>query len=250
MKEKIENGKNNIYPFKAGSGNLGEFRKKSPRIESEKGKNSLTEKQSTILKFIENHHSEIGFPPTVREIATYFGISAKAAHDHLKAIGKKGYIRLFPGSARGIELVNKTVNEQFSAENIVMIPLMGSIAAGKPILAESNIDSHIALPASFVPKSGDMFALKVKGDSMEKAGIFEDDIAVLKQIKDVNIEIKNGDIVAAMIDGEVTLKTFKKNNNIVELQPENPAYKPIIISGRLNEQIIAKLVGIYRKYKS
>jgi repressor LexA len=248
METKKDN--NIIYPFKAGSGNLGESRKKSPRIESEKGKNSLTEKQSTILKFIENHSFEVGFPPTVREIAAYFNISAKAAHDHLKAISKKGYIRLLPGSARGIELVHKTLHDPVTSENIVMIPLLGSIAAGTPILAEENIDSHITLPASFVPPSGDMFALKVKGDSMEKAGIFEDDIAVLKHIKDVNIEVKSGDIVAAMIDGEVTLKTLIKKKGSVELNPENPAYKPIILTGKLNEQIIAKLIGIYRKYKT
>ena len=248
MSSKKNQENDNIYPFKAGDGDLGEFGKKSPKVGRIQGKNSMTEKQSRILIFIKKHHNEIGFPPTVREIANYFNISAKAAHDHLKAVAKKGHIRLFPGAARGIEITSREENVSPISENTVTIPLMGSIAAGRPILAEENIDTHITLPASFVPASGDMFALKVKGDSMERAGIFDGDVAVLKQVKDLNIEVKNGDIVAALIDGEATLKTFFRERDHIELRPENPRYKPILLTSRANATIIARLVGIYRKY--
>ncbi|MDH4199505.1 MAG: transcriptional repressor LexA [Spirochaetia bacterium] len=238
-----------IYPFKPGGGDLGEFRKKSPRIEESRGKFSMTEKQSTILKFIKQHNAEIGFPPTVREIAIYFNISAKAAHDHLRAVAKKGYIRLFPGSARGIEILpqEEDIPERL---DVVMVPLLGVIAAGRPLLAEENIESNIALPASFLPATGDMFALKVKGDSMEKSGIFDGDIAVLKTVTDIHTEVKNGDVVAALIDGEATLKTFIRHRDHIELRPENPLYKPILMTGKLSESIMAKLVGIYRKYNT
>jgi len=241
-----ENNKTNAYNFKTGKGKIEDFGKKSPRVEQNLGKISLTEKQSRILSFIKEHSQEIGFPPTVRDIASYFNISAKAAHDHIKAVAKKGHIRLLAGAARGIEIVNRSGETQDVP--MVVIPLLGRIAAGKPMLAEENIESRIALPSSFMPASGDMFALKVKGSSMEKAGIFENDIAVLKQIKDVNVEIKNGDIVAALIDGEATLKTYIKQKNNIELRPENPDYQPIIITSRDDVSIMAKLVGIYRKY--
>ena len=248
MSSKSSEENKNIYPFKAGGGDLGDFGKKSPRVENSHGKNSMTEKQSRILVFIKEHSAEIGFPPTVREIANYFNISAKAAHDHLKAVAKKGHIRLFPGAARGIEIMHKEADLPPAPLETVTIPLLGVIAAGTPILAEENVDSHIALPSSFVPTSGDMFALKVKGDSMEKAGIFENDIAVLKQVKDINIEVKNGDIVAALIDGEATLKTFFRERDRIELRPENPRYKPILVTSKANTIIMARLVGIYRKY--
>lgn len=244
----VENKNSNIYPFKAGSGDLGESGKKSPRVEKDQGKKSMTEKQSRILIFIKEHNVEIGFPPTVREIANYFNISAKAAHDHLKAVAKKGHIRLFPGAARGIEIMHKDAELPILLQDAVSIPLLGSIAAGKPILAEENVEAHITLPSSFVPASGDMFALKVKGDSMEKAGIFENDIAVLKQVNDVNTEVKNGDIVAALIDGEATLKTFFRERDQIELRPENSNYKPILLNSISNATIMARLVGIYRKY--
>jgi len=239
-------------PFQTDNAMIGTAHEKSPRINKELGKLSLTEKQSTILNFIEEHSEQVGFPPTIREIAQYFKISAKASHDHIKAIAKKGYIRLFPGSARGIELIrNKHKNEpEIDLDNLVSIPLLGSIAAGRPMLAEENIETHLTMPASLMPKSGEMFALRVKGDSMEKAGIHDGDIAVLKQVKDLHSEVKNGDIVAAMIDDEATLKRFIKTGNRVELHPENDSYQPIVLSPGSDNLILAKLAGIYRQYKT
>ncbi len=233
-----------IYPFKPGQGDLGEHKAKSKRVNSELGKNSLTEKQQTILDFIRDHIESVGYPPTVRQIATYYSISAKAAHDHVRAIARKGYINLSPGFARGIELVK---DEEDLVETVT-IPLLGRIAAGVPILAEENIDEKIALPKSFVPPTGNMFALQVKGDSMEKAGIFDGDIAVLRQVTNYAIEVRDGDIVAALIDGSATLKTYRAKGKQLFLQPENDRYSNIPLTGKDPVSIVGKLSGIYRKY--
>ncbi len=241
------------YPYRPGEGDLGNHREKSKRVNEELGKYSLTEKQKKVLEFVTEHIQTIGFPPTVRQIAVYFGVSAKAAHDHLRAIAKKGYLRLFPGSARGMEVIKTSEEKDFepagtASEAATEVPLVGSIAAGAPILAQENIESRLAFPRSFLPKTGNMFALRVKGDSMEEAGIFDGDIAVLKQVEDSNAEVKNGDIVAAMIDGDATLKTFQKTRGKVELMPENKKYKPIPLEAKDNALIVGKLVGVYRKY--
>ncbi len=242
------------FPFKPGEGDLGAFRQKSRRVDEELGKLSLTEKQSIVLDFITHHISVVGFPPTVRQISEYFGISPKAGHDHIRSIAKKGYLRLFPGSARGMELVinphGKEVQGQSleNMEDVIFVPLIGTIAAGVPILAEENIETSIPMPKSFMPQSGTFFALRVKGDSMVKAGIMDGDISIIKRVDDVDNEIQNGDIVAALIDTEATLKTFRRTENAIILQPENDNYKPILLTSRDQSQIMGKLVGVYRKY--
>jgi len=254
--QKINSGETILYPFEAGDGQLGTLRSKSPRINTKLGKMSLTEKQNKIVQFIQDHINQLQFPPTIREIASYFNISVKASHDHLKAISKKGYVRLLPGSARGIEIVHRHDDgeemEKFDIKqfmnDIVLVPILGTIAAGTPILAEENFETKIAMPRSFLPKSGDMFALKVRGDSMEGAGIYDGDIAVIKQIQSPS-ELKNGDIVAALIDGEATLKTWEKNGNQIMLKPDNERYKPIYLTSTSQNIISGKLVGIYRKYE-
>lgn len=248
------------YPFQAGEGDLGTRREKSKRINQNLGKYSLTEKQAVILKFITEHIQHVGFPPTVREIAIYFSISAKASHDHLRAIAKKGYLRLFPGSARGMELVKS--DEDLTEENspfssgladlsasTVIVPLVGSIAAGTPILAEENIEAKLSFPSTLLPTSGEMFALRVRGDSMEGAGIFDGDIAVIKKIKSPQTELQNGDIVAALLEEEATLKTFQKKRRNIELHPENPRYKIIPLNEKSFASIMGKLVGVYRTYR-
>ena len=150
------NANNLSYPFLPGAGNLGKHREKSRRLHANLGKLSLTEKQAKIFRFVEEHTQKVGFPPTVRQIADFFSVSAKAAHDHLKAIAKKGYLRLFPGSARGIEILksldqsneNEDKNTSMSTlfNETIMVPLLGSIAAGTPILAEENVEKQLSFP--------------------------------------------------------------------------------------------------------
>ncbi|MDH5719132.1 MAG: transcriptional repressor LexA [Spirochaetia bacterium] len=255
----IEKG---IYPFNAGDGDLGKHREKSPRVNSQLGKFSLTEKQSKVMGFLAEHIDRVGFPPTVREVAAYFNISAKAAHDHLRAVAKKGYIRLFAGSARGMELLypekggvseNPAPSKKHTSlsdlmKDVITVPLLGRIAAGVPILAEENIETHLTFPKSFLPVDKNLFALQISGDSMKDADILDGDIAIVQSIKDFKTEIKNGDIVAAMIDDNVTLKTYHKKKDVHELHPQNKKYKIIPLHEKDNPQIIAKLVGIFRRY--
>ena len=241
-----------LYPD-VGKGNLGKTRAKSKRIDEHLGKKSLTEKQAKILKFILFYKEKVGFPPSMREIGDYFNISGKAAHDHLNAIAKKDYIRFFSGIARGIEILknpfeNNDHSGLLNTKEMVHVPLLGRIAAGLPILAEENIEEELALPKTFISASGEYFALRVSGESMIHAGILDQDIAILRKVTDFHTEIKNGDIVAALIDSQATLKTFFQKDGQIELCPSNPDFKKIKLQEQDRPMIIGKLIGIYRKY--
>lgn len=198
----------------------------------------LTEKQELVFKFIKDSIRDTGFPPTVREIGSEFGITVKGAYDHIKAIEKKGYIHCTQNKSRAIEIVGG--NDQLHSETMVNIPLLGDIAAGTPILAEENIDDYLAFPKSSF-SSGNFFALRVRGDSMIEEGIFDKDVAIIKHQSTAN----NGQIVAAMMEGEATLKTFKKKKDVVQLIPANPDYQ--IIETK-SVSIMGVLAGIFRKY--
>ncbi|MCL1834400.1 MAG: transcriptional repressor LexA, partial [Leptospirales bacterium] len=160
----------------------------------------LTDKQQLILNFIKDAIKISGFPPTVREIGDEFGITVKGAYDHLKAIEKKGYIKTEQNKSRAMIIVD---DESIPKSSGISIPLLGRIAAGAPILAEENIEDYLSFPEGMF-KAGEYFALKVKGDSMTECGIFDGDIAIIKKQNSAN----NGDIVAALIDEEATLKEF------------------------------------------
>lgn len=198
----------------------------------------LTEKQEKIFSFIKNCIHNTGLPPTVREIGEEFKITVKGAYDHLKAIEKKGYIRCGQNKSRAIELL-VGLDEVEPAPSI-SIPLVGHIAAGLPVLAEENIDEYLSFPkASF--GTGQYFALKVRGESMIEEGILDGDIAVIRKQETAN----NGDIVAALLEDEATLKTFKMNNDGVHLIPANPAFSTLVVK---DVQILGKLAGIFRNY--
>ena len=200
----------------------------------------LTEKQLTILKYIESYIMEQGYPPTIREIGDRFNITAKGAYDHLKAIEKKGYIKCEKNRSRAIELLRTSSGEEpLTTDKIVNIPLVGRVAAGMPILAQENVEEYLAFPRTMISGSG-VFALRVAGDSMKDAGISDGDIAIIQKQETA----QNGDIVVALIDDEATLKTFYKEKKRVRLQPENDDYKPIYAT---NPAILGKLVGLYRQ---
>ena len=197
----------------------------------------LTDKQDNIFCFIKDEIKETGFPPTVREIGEKFKITVKGAYDHVKAIEKKGYIRTEQNKSRAIVILN-TDNEP--PTDAINIPLVGRIAAGSPILADENIEQYLSFPKSMF-RNGDYFALHVKGDSMVDAGIYNGDIAILKKQNTAN----NGDIIAALISEEATLKRLKVTGNKIQLMPENPAYSPIVVE---DLTVLGKLIAMFRKF--
>jgi len=204
-------------------------------------KAKLTAKQQLVLEYISEFTRKFGYPPTIREIGENFAITVKGAYDHLKAIEKKGFLKTENNRSRSI-VINRSLVPSLGAKVPLglKIPLLGRIAAGVPITAEENIEDYISLPDGMV-KSGVHFALKVQGDSMIEAGIANGDIAVIKQ---QNIA-DNGDIIAALIDGEATLKQLKFSGKKPVLVPKNKAYKPITPD---NLVILGKLAGIFRSY--
>jgi len=200
----------------------------------------MTERQKMIYSFIKNSIDSTGFPPTIREIGENFGITVKGAYDHLKAIEKKGYLTCTQNKSRAI-VINDSEESGTTGESM-RIPIYGAIAAGAPILANDNIEDYLAVPShSF--GSGNYFALRVKGDSMIDEGILDGDIAVIRKQETAN----NGEIVAALIDEEATLKRFKREGNLIKLIPANSNYREIIPD---NCAILGRLAGIFRVYKN
>ena len=198
----------------------------------------LTEKQQLILNFIREIINNCGFPPTVREIGDKFGITVKGAYDHIKAIEKKGYIKTENNKSRAMIIVG---DESAHKSSGISIPLLGRIAAGSPILANENIENYLSFPKEMF-KAGEYFALKVRGDSMIECGIFDGDIAVIKKQNNA----VNGDIVAALIDDEATLKEFQKTSDSIKLLPKNAKYKPIISR---DVTVMGKLAAVFRSYR-
>ena len=201
----------------------------------------LTKKQSEVLKFVKEFMVSHGYPPTVREIGEALGLSSPATtHSHLKGLEEKGYIRKNGSKNRAIELL---VDNEYAKKNeeIVEVPLLGKITAGNPIEAIENPGEYFSLPAYLIPKQKEVFTLKVSGESMINAGIYDGDIVIVERC---NTAI-NGEIVVAMTDeNEVTLKTFYKEDGYFRLQPENDTMKPFIFK---NITILGKAIGLYRK---
>ena len=198
----------------------------------------LTERQKKILSFITEYLKVHSYPPTIREIAENFSISVKGAHDHITALKKKDFIRQADKRPRTMELTH--ANNKDNPE-LIEIPLLGSVAAGMPILAEENFDGNILIHRSMLRKNKKYFALKVKGDSMSGAGILEGDTAIIER---QNV-VRNGEIAVAIIDEAATLKRFFRESSRIKLQAENPSYKPIYSH---DVKILGRLSGIIRTY--
>ena len=198
-----------------------------------------TKRQEEVLDFISRYIHSHAYPPTIREVADYFSISVKGAHDHLAALKKKGLLRQGDKKSRTIELV-KTGEEE--KENFEDIPILGTVAAGRPILSEENMEGYVRLYRSFLRKGKKYFALRVKGDSMEEAGIMDGDTAVIEQQNTV----RNGEIAVVMLDDAVTIKTFFRESARIRLQPANSKYSPIYCSRDI--RILGRLAHIFRSY--
>ena len=192
----------------------------------------LTPRQQEILDYIRNNVEMLGAPPTRAEIASAFGFAShNAAEEHLKALAKKGAIVLEPGSARGIRLV-----EQLG------LPLIGSVADGSPIMAIENVQARYALDASLFKPRAD-FLLRVRGLSMLHAGILEGDLLAVHRCS----EARNGQIVVARLDEDVTVKRYRKHGSVVELIAENPDFEPIVVDTRVQPLVIEGVaVGLIR----
>ena len=200
----------------------------------------LTLRQREVLEFINGFIGRRKYPPTVRELAGHFAISVRGASDHLKALGKKGFIRGGEGRSRAIEVLDSGTPEP--PRELVRVPLLGAVAAGAPVLAEENFAGTVEVAAAQLG-SGEYFALRVRGESMQEAGILDGDVAVLRRQQDAN----NGEIVAVMIDQEATLKRFFREANRVRLQPanRNPAFRTIFTR---NLRILGRLRLVQRTY--
>ncbi|MDC7239662.1 MAG: transcriptional repressor LexA [Spirochaetales bacterium] len=197
---------------------------------------ALTKRQGEILDFIRSYIQDNQYPPSIREIGRYFSISVKGAYDHVKALEKKEVIAISHNKSRAITLVP----EEDESEETRKIPILGSVAAGLPLFAEENHDGSVTLPSD-VLKNGNLFALRVQGESMTGAGIFDGDLAVFVQQPVAN----NGEIIVAMVDDAVTLKRFYKEKNRIRLQAENPSFPAIFTQ---DVRILGKLITIIRQY--
>lgn len=199
---------------------------------------NLTQRQSEILQFIRKWQLNNGHPPTYAEIRQHFGFSSiNAVRTHLGLIEKKGYIHMSPGKARGIQLVPL----QSSPENL--IPILGRIAAGAPILAEQNLEGYLSVPPAMFG-GGEIFALQVVGDSMTGVGINNGDIAVIKKMD----RIENGEIAAVLVENEATLKRVYLTSESITLKAENPLFNDLTFDLVQNEhvRILGRYQGIIR----
>ena len=200
----------------------------------------ITKKQEEILNYIKDEILERGFPPAVREICQAVGLkSTSSVHSHLESLEKNGYIRRDPTKPRAIEILDESFN--MLRREMVNVPVVGTVAAGQPILAEQNIDNYFPIPSEYMPNE-QSFILKVKGESMINAGILDGDSVLVMQ----QTTARNGDIVVALIEDSATVKTYYKENGHYRLQPENDTMDPIIVKDCV---IVGKVIGVFRIFK-
>lgn len=199
----------------------------------------LTPKQQQILDYIKEEILKRGYPPTVRDIGLAVNLkSTSSVFSHLAALERKGYIRKDPTKPRAIEVIDDSF--QLVRHEMTSIPVVGTVAAGTPILAQQNIDSYFPLPVEYTPNA-QTFILKVKGDSMINVGIFDGDMIFVEQSNTA----RNGDIVVALVDDSATVKTFYKENGRIRLQPENDNMEPFYFD---SVDILGKVFGVLRLF--
>lgn len=197
----------------------------------------ITEKQSQILEYIKSEILNKGYPPSVRDICQAVNLkSTSSVHSHLETLEKNGYIRRDPTKPRTIEIIDDNFN--LVRREVVNVPMVGTVAAGQPILAIENIENYFPIPSEYMPNE-ETFMLKVKGESMINAGILDGDNILVKRQN----YAKNGDMVVALVDDSATVKTFYKENGHIRLQPENDYMDPIILP---DVEIIGKVFGVFR----
>jgi len=200
-------------------------------------KGKITDKQREILEYIKDTILSKGYPPAVREICEAVHLkSTSSVHSHLETLEKNGYIRRDPTKPRTIEILDDDF--ALTRREMVQVPVIGTVAAGMPILAEENIEDYMPIPVEMLPNK-EVFMLKVKGESMIEAGIFNNDKVIVAKQETA----KNGEMVVALVDDSATVKTFYKEDGYIRLQPENSSMDPIIVN---DVQILGKVIGLFR----
>ena len=200
----------------------------------------ITDRQREVLIFIAEFTEENVYPPTVREISDHFKISLRAVQDHIAALQKKGYLSTEQKRSRSIRIL---VDERKKEDQLYVnkVPLLGTVAAGKPLLCEENLDGYVSLTEPFIRPEKNYFALRVRGTSMIDAGILEGDLAIIEQ----SSTALDGQIVVAVLDDAITLKRYYKEASRVRLQPENSTMQPIYCQ---DVRIVGILSNIVRTY--
>ena len=192
----------------------------------------LTSRQQQIFDLIKEKIADTGMPPTRAEIANFFGFkSANAAEEHLKALAKKGFIEMLPGTSRGIRLAEEHIEEEG-------LPLIGRVAAGEPILAQEHVEDHYKLDGNLFHPAAD-YLLRVNGESMKDIGILDGDLLAVHQTTD----IQNGQVVVARVEDDVTVKRYKREGNVVYLHAENEDFSPIVVD-LANQQFTIEGVAV------
>lgn len=197
----------------------------------------ISDKQKEILEYMKQEILNKGYPPTVRDICEAVKLkSTSSVHSHLETLEKNGYIRRDPTKPRAIEIIDDNFN--LTRREMTNVPMLGRVAAGEPILAVENVESYFPIPTEYMPNA-ESFMLKVKGESMINAGIFDGDNVLVERCNTA----RNGDMVVALVDDSATVKTFYKEANHIRLQPENDSMEPIIVD---DCEILGKVFGVFR----
>ena len=200
----------------------------------------ITDRQKEVLTFISAYTEENSYPPTVRDISNHFGISLRAVQDHILALQKKGFLSQSQIKARSIRVLSDCRDKE-PETFIGKVPVLGTVAAGKPLLSEENLDGYVNLTEPFVRPGKSYFALRVRGQSMINAGILDGDLAVVEQ----SSTAQDGQIIVAVIDDAITLKRYYKESERIRLQPENPQFQAIYCT---DVRIVGILSNIVRTY--
>jgi repressor LexA len=203
-------------------------------------KRELTDRQRQVYEFLLSFWRTNGFPPSIREVAGHFGFrSTRAVVDHLNALERKGWINRGRERSRAIEFPRERGP---GAVDVVELPVVGKIAAGEPILAVENVIEQVAVDRSWV-RGQTPFLLKVEGDSMQDAGIFDGDYVLVSRQDNAD----DNDVVVALVDDEATVKRLRRGGSSVVLEPANAAYEPIQVPADRDFRVVGKVVGLYRK---
>ncbi len=199
----------------------------------------ITKKQQEILEYIKSQILSKGYPPSVRDICIAVDLkSTSSVHSHLETLEQNGYIRRDPAKPRCIEIVDDSFRP--TTREMVNVPMVGTVAAGQPILATESIVDYFPIPVEYMPNE-ETFFLKVKGESMINVGIYDGDQILVKR----QDTARNGEIVVALVDDSATVKTFYKENGHIRLQPENDTMSPIIVP---DCKILGSVIGLFRMY--